>query len=313
MRTSKPCLSVSTANGVSRNMMLSGKQRAQELNALQSVILWMAKPDVLRIFLGQLDEVLDGRGVGTLKEITKDKKSDLKGPVKIVVTSRNEYRKSFENVPSATLKTLILSGIGLKKVDTRWFSCSLLTSLHLSKNQMNSITDLVKMRLIGRLVNLQVLNMSHNGLMRLPIEMMASFPPSLLHLDLSFNLFRSIPSFSYMPSLTILNMANNRLEILPHDLRNRRSVSFNFDNNQIKFLPCMSSNVRQTFSITGNSLNESVSSVDLSLMKCPSRLQWAMQSIKINRIRVEESIKARFWEEEGIDFCDYCAIPLAAD
>ncbi|KAF8361815.1 hypothetical protein PRIPAC_88738 [Pristionchus pacificus] len=121
----------------------------------------------MRNFMNQLQAVLRGENIDTLKEITKEKKCDLGGQVELIVTKRDDYPKNF---PSASLKILSLSGIGLKRVDGKWFTCTLLTTLDLSRNQLGSAPDLVKMRLVGRLINLQVLNLSHNRLLELPVS-----------------------------------------------------------------------------------------------------------------------------------------------
>ncbi|GMS79180.1 hypothetical protein PENTCL1PPCAC_1355, partial [Pristionchus entomophagus] len=332
LTTSKACLSIFNASGKEFKYPLDGSCEMKTIHdkfiaqgkltivwerPARTVLVSEAKPDVLRNFLQKLRAVLEGKNIESLKEITKEKKSDLGGQVELVVRRRDQYPTSSKSFPSASLKTLVLSGIGLKRVDGRWFSCTLLTSLDLSRNHMSAAPDLVKMKLIGRLVNLQVLNMSRNGLARLPVEMMSYLPPSLLHLDLSHNRFKSIPSLATVPSLSLLNMAYNQLESLPSELRSRRSLSLNLDNNAIRFIPYMLSNTRQTFSITGNALNEPASKPDLSAVRSPpSMLQWAMQSLKRNRFPVEELYSVymvRFWDDEGIDVCDYCAKFFASD
>ncbi|KAF8359079.1 lrr-1 [Pristionchus pacificus] len=325
LKTSKPCLSVFTASGKEHKYPLDGTSEVATVhdkfisqgkvtivwkNPLRTTMISEARPEVLRNLVHKLQAVLKGENIETLKEITKEKKSDMGGQVALVVRKREEYPKTF---PSASLKSLCLSGIGLKRVDGRWFTCTLLTTLDLSRNLMSTAPDIVKMKLVGRLVNLQVLNLSHNRFHTLPTELLDSLPPSLLALDLSYNSFHQVPSLSSVPSLTLLNMAHNRLTILPKELRFRRTLSLNLDHNQIKFIPYMLSSTRLNFSVTGNPLDEPLCKPKLSSVECPSMLQWAMQSIERNRIRLEAFLKVRFWEEEGIDFCDYCRVSFATN
>ncbi|GMR37048.1 hypothetical protein PMAYCL1PPCAC_07243, partial [Pristionchus mayeri] len=206
LKSSKACLSVFTAAGKEHKYPLDGSSEVKMIHDKfidqgKLTIVWTipsrtifvsdANPAVLRNLLHKLRAVLKGENIESLKEITKEKKSDLGGQVSMVVNKREEYPK--KGFPSATLKTLVLSGIGLKRVDGRWFSSTLLTSLDLSRNQMGAAPDKEKMKNMVKLVNLQELNPSHNRLVGLSSDVFSSLPPSLLRLDLSFNLLRSMP------------------------------------------------------------------------------------------------------------------------
>ncbi|GMR35415.1 hypothetical protein PMAYCL1PPCAC_05610, partial [Pristionchus mayeri] len=338
LKSSKACLSVFTAAGKEHKYPLDGSIEVETIHdrfidqgkltivwrePRRTILISDAKPTVLRNFVDKFRAALRGENIESLKEIIKEKKSDLGGPVSLAVTKKENYPKTFS---TATLKTLVISGIDRKAIDGRWFSCTHLTTLDLSRNQLGAAPDFEKMKNIAKLVNLQDLTLSRNRLAEPAVrnrelrkrmaelaEVFTSLPPSLLRLDLSFNGLRWMPPLGHLPSLERLDLANNRLTALPHELRHRTKLSLNLDNNQIKFLPVLRSNQRQTFSITGNPLDQPAMPPRLTDVKCPSLHQLAMQSVMRNRIRIETAIKVRFWEGEGTDFCDYCGKWFAAD
>ncbi|GMT16773.1 hypothetical protein PFISCL1PPCAC_8070 [Pristionchus fissidentatus] len=325
LKRSVPCLTVFTATGKEHPYHLDGRCEVQIIHAKfvtegKLTIVWSkpnrttmiseARPDVLRNFMNQFNDTRRGENHENLKEIAKERKSDFGGQVELVVRNKNDYPSTF---PSATLKTLVLSGLRLRRVDGRWFSCTLLTSLDLSRNQMSTAPDLPKLRLLSRLVHLQVLNLSNNGFETVSSDLMSSLPPSLLSLDLSSNRLRCLPSLRSVPALLSLNVANNQLQTLTSELRSRCSMSLNVDNNQLRWLPCLRSSTRPIFSAAGNPLDQPRRSPKTRVIKVPSLLQCAMECIQRNRVVVDAVIEARFWDEDEIDFCDQCRRMFAAD
>ena len=112
-----------------------------------------------------------------------------------------------------SVEKLRLIDIKLNKIPQEIFQFSNLKQLYLTANQISTLPD----SFFYKLPQLEVLDLSHNQLNRMPEGLTVA--KSLQYLNLSFNRLGSLPStISDLSNLQILNISHNPFKALPQEI-----------------------------------------------------------------------------------------------
>ncbi|KAI9245437.1 hypothetical protein BY458DRAFT_551481 [Sporodiniella umbellata] len=176
------------------------------------------------------------------------------------------------------LRVLNVMSNRLSDISTELLELEHLQVLNLSQNQIKSLPpempnllcNLVTLRIAANQINQlpstidQWLHMKHlqlgsvyggNQLIYLPENI--TYMPQLEELDVSFNQLRALPDHFVLPSLAVLNVSNNHLDVLPKSIALCNQLkSLNVSKNHLTSLPSVLMNLRQLelFDISENLL-----------------------------------------------------------
>jgi len=214
--------------------------------------------DVLQLksFLMGLKKVMDGKNLEklTLSALQPVSTKQIEGPKKkMVIQKRSEY-PSTTGFP-ATLQSLSVIGLRLARVDARVMKLPNLVSLDLSNNEITSLPDTM-----GDMKCLKEFNISGNLLANLPRSFCCgSLTKSLRLLNLSDNKIQLLPNyFCSLKSLLTLNVSRNQLKALPPSI-NKLSNMKHFDSsgNNLRVLPGSFSSLRlDSLELSSNDFEE---------------------------------------------------------
>lgn len=218
-----------------------------------NIFINKANPTSLERFVIKLRAVLSGKDVDldNLKEV---KTTDFRtAPRVLVVEKREDYPR--DGFPS-TLETLKLNRIGLSRVDGRWFTLRLLTSLDLSSNSIGKAVNISLLANLSRLSNLIHLSLVDNQIKELPNKVWDSLPISLLSLDLSANTLTCFPiQLLKLTKLKKLNLSHNQIKEIPEVIIMLALSQFDISHNLLTIIPYTIRRMRtlQQLALAGNS------------------------------------------------------------
>ena len=187
----------------------------------------------LKAFLGVLRKVLEGKEISdlSLSAIQPASASQVAKPkTRLVINEKKDYPIT-TGFPT-TLETLIAQELNLKRIDSRIF----------------------------KLRGLSVLNLSHNVISNVPVELAKM--KSLRELHLVGNQIDTIPHHLFLDetlssTLSLLDLSKNRLKFLPNQICSmKRLVTLKLDGNLLERLPFLIGKVGslRALSVAGNKL-----------------------------------------------------------
>ncbi len=196
-----------------------GKATLRMKDPAHDLCLSRADPVELRAFLSTLSKAARGDAAAlgklTLSALQPASASQLSRPItRMEVLDKKDYpiTKGFP----AELETLRVSGIQLKKVDSRIFRLRRLVKLDLSDNRLPAIPEE-----LGLLKNLQYLDLCQNEIECVPRDLLrhGSLGKTLQLLNLSRNKIEQIPSeIVFLMALRELVLDHNSIKRLPLSL-----------------------------------------------------------------------------------------------
>ncbi|KHN87939.1 Leucine-rich repeat protein 1 [Toxocara canis] len=233
-------LSSTTLSSVHMRFANEGRATVQLAEPSVDVFVSKATPDRLKKFLTLISCVMKGEDVD-LDEKKRVRSTDFASQSKqMVIMKYSDYPVHPLGFP-ANLTELSIVGVGLCRVDGRWFGLKSLQVLDLRNNLLGEAPDFrTKFLNVARLRGLQLLMLGKNKISNFTAEQWLSLPSSLLVLDISNNLFTgSLPrSISRLRRLATLTANGNQLNGLPHEICMMSSLrELRLSGNDLHFIP----------------------------------------------------------------------------
>uniref|UniRef100_A0A915AQI0 DUF1308 domain-containing protein n=2 Tax=Parascaris univalens TaxID=6257 RepID=A0A915AQI0_PARUN len=245
-----------TLSSIQGRFINDGRVTIQMAEPPVDIFISKAIPDRLKKILALISSIIKGEDVEL--EVRKQVTSAdfVARDMQMSIVNCSQYPVYPSGFP-AHLTELTITGIGLRRVDGRWFGLKSLRLLNLRDNLLGEAPDFsTKFLNIVRLQNLQMLILAKNNISNLTEDQWLSFPTSLFVLDIRDNLLTGIlpEAVAHLHRLVAFLACGNQIRAIPDEMCRMSSLRvLRLSGNDLQFVPASIRCLRLDFiDLTGN-------------------------------------------------------------